>query len=101
MVNSGLCRTETPSLRKERLSRIPVETADEKALEIELRRDPKIEIPVECVVMCHERAGCGTARNRMHIGVSTSMKPRPSMNRRIAETILNRSRTYGRTSGSR
>ncbi len=44
----------------------PFEAADGQALEIQLRRDPQIQVEVERVVMRHERARQRASRDRLH-----------------------------------
>lgn len=41
-----------------------VETADDEALEVELRRDAQVEVDVECIVVRDERARCCAAGDR-------------------------------------
>jgi hypothetical protein len=42
-----------------------IEPADDQPLQVELGRDPQVEIPVECVVMGHKRPGQRAAVERL------------------------------------
>jgi hypothetical protein len=76
----------------------PLEPADQAALEVELVRDPEVEVHAERVVVRGERAGEGAAVERLEHGVSTSRNPRPSRKRRIVEKRSARRRNTSRTS---
>ena len=66
-MNSGLCCVEIPSFRKFRLiSNTRSMPADGQPLEVELRRDPEVQIHVERVVMRDERPRQRAAGDRLH-----------------------------------
>jgi hypothetical protein len=66
MVNSGLWRTEMPSLRKLRLiSNTRSKAAHQQALEVQLRRDAQEHLLIQRVVVRLERLGVGATRDRV------------------------------------
>jgi hypothetical protein len=69
MVNSGLCRVDSPSLRKVAVDLVDtLEAAHGEALQIQLGRHPQVEVEVERVVVGDERPGGGAAGNELHHG---------------------------------
>ena len=44
----------------------PLEPAHDQSFEVEFRRDAQVEVPIERVVVRHERAGRGSPGNGLH-----------------------------------
>jgi hypothetical protein len=66
-VNSGLCCVEIPSFAEVAIDLVhALETADDKALQVQLGRDAQKELHIERVVMGEERPRQRTARDRLH-----------------------------------
>ena len=61
-----------------------LEPADDEPLQVELERDPQVEVAIQGVVVGDERPRGGPAESGWSTGVSTSMKPSPSRKRRMA-----------------
>ena len=69
MVNSGLCLSSTPSLRKLRpISYTRSMPPTMQPLEVELGGDAQVEVAVQRVVMGDERARRGAAGERLQDG---------------------------------
>ena len=62
----------------------PVEAADDQSLEVELQRDPQIQVHVERIVVGSKRPGRGPTRHRLqhgrlHLGKAPAPKERPGL----------------------
>ena len=80
-MNSGLCRGETALVAKAAADLEDlVEATDDQSLQVQLGRDPQIEVGIEGVVMRDERARRGTAGDRMEdrrLHLDEALRPQP------------------------
>ena len=68
-MNSGLCLLADAFVAIDAAELVdPLDAADHQPLEVQLQRDPQVEVDVERVVMRFERPGGGPAGDRMERG---------------------------------